>query len=630
MKPEVFAFSIDGFQVRSQYGEKLNANFEIHLDFEGPVKVGLGDEDDYAKMGLERDNILDAFTLDLIRSGNKLKSTVKISSNNPIFFPSLNLVVWATHNGGTLLENFLVIVDFQKSLELNLRGEQIKTPDKESFKYSPEFTLSQKKALHPPEIEPFADDQPSIEKEQRAESKSKTPDTKVADDNSLPEKSISPVPAKTGVMHRRRLSGVIWANPRPNPILVTEKIEKEFDKPDLTASKEEYVLQQGERLFSVARKLKIGDYHPAQIAVTIWLHNIDKFMLGNIHGISEGAKLDLKNLKEYVSDIDLQKAGNILKNQAVEWKLIKSTTSNKEGVATVSEIPLLTENLEDINDLLKQVNGWQTTWEKMDIEGHLDYYQNSEKEKPILSNKRQLMARYPRFDLEIFPKFILFQEGIPVVFFTQVFFAENLKSWGLKELDWVRTSSGWKIRDEKFYETFSNSGEQPLENEVSFGSSINPVKNLPFVIHVSSHPNKSTTVSLTNRLRKQGFDAYWAPVRMSADTFIYRVYVGRFSDWKQTHRLVEVLRKKPFGRHATAIPYPLALQIGEPNSLKEARVLLKSLRKFGFSGLLLFSFNESTGTRFRVVVGAFKNEENAKWILKQLKQFGFIGKLISP
>ena len=117
---------------------------------------------------------------------------------------------------------------------------------------------------------------------------------------------------------------------------------------------------------------------------------------------------------------------------------------------------------------------------------------------------------------------------------------------------------------------------------------------------------------------------------MSADTFIYRVYVGRFSDWKQTHRLVEVLRKKPFGRHATAIPYPLALQIGEPNSLKEARVLLKSLRKFGFSGLLLFSFNESTGTRFRVVVGAFKNEENAKWILKQLKQFGFIGKLISP
>ena len=96
MKPEVFAFSIDGFQVRSQYGEKLNANFEIHLDFDGPVKVGLGDEDDYAKMGLERDNIIDVFTLDLIRSGDKLKSTVKVSSNIPIFFPSLNPVSY-TH-----------------------------------------------------------------------------------------------------------------------------------------------------------------------------------------------------------------------------------------------------------------------------------------------------------------------------------------------------------------------------------------------------------------------------------------------------------------------------------------------------------------------------------------------------
>ena len=625
MKSEVFAFSIDSFQVRSQFGEKLNASFEIHLDFNGPVEVGLGDLDDYTKMGLERENILDALTLDLIESGDKLRRIVKIRSNNPLFFPSLNIVVWATHNGGTLLENFLITVNFQQGLALNVRGTKKKNPHKQHPKNSLEFALSQKNALRLHEK-----DESFVEKEQRVRSKSKTTDTEVADDNSLPEKFIEPVPVKTGVMHRRPLSGVIWANPRPNPILATEKIVKKVDAPDLTASKEEYVLQQGERLFSVARKFKVGDYHPAQIAATIWLHNIDKFMFGNIHGISEGVKLDLNNLKKYVSGIDLQTAGNILKNQAVEWKLIKSTTLNEEEVTKISEIPLPSERLEDIDDLLTQVNGWQATWEKMDIEGHLEYYQNLEKENPILSKKRQLMARYPKPNLQTFSKFIALNKGIPIVFFTQVFFAEKLKSWGLKELDWARTPSGWKIRGEKFYETFSRSEEEPLGNEASFGSRINPVKSLPFVIHVSSHSNKSSTLSLTNRLRKQGFDAYWAPVRMSADTFIYRVYVGRFSDLQQTQRFVQILRKEPFSSHATAIPYPFALQIGEANSLKESRVLLESLRKLDFSGLLLASFNEPMGTHFRVIVGAFKSENNAKWILKKLKQLGFAGKLIAP
>jgi hypothetical protein len=625
MKSEVFAFSIDSFQVRSQFGEKLNASFEIHLDFNGPVEVGLGDLDDYTKVGLEREDIIDALTLDLIESGDKLSRIVKIHSNNPLFFPSLNLVVWATHNGGTLLENFLVTVNFQQGLALNVRVNKKKNPHKQHPKYSPEFALSQKNALRL-----YEKDEPSVEKEQRVRPKSKTTDFEVADNNSPPEKSIEPVPVKTGVMHRRGLSGVIWANPRPNPILATEKIEKKVDALDLTVSKEEYVLLKGERLFSVARKFKVGDYHPAQIAATIWLHNIDKFMLGNIHGILEGAKLSLKNLEEHVSGIDLQMAGDILKNQAVEWKLIKGAPSNQEEIATISEVPLPSERLEGLDDLLTELNGWQATWEKMDIEGHLDYYQSLKIEKSVLSNKKQLMARYPKPNLQTFSKFIALKKGVPIVFFTQVFLAEKLKSWGLKELEWARTGSGWKICGENFYESFSRSGEQSFISAASFGSRINPVKTLPFVIHVSSHSNKFSTLSLTNRLRKQGFDAYWVPVRMSADTFIYRVYVGRFSDLQQTDRFVQILRKNSFSSHATAIPYPFALQVGEANSLKESRILLEYLRKFGFSGLLLVSFNEPIGANLRVIVGAFKNEDNAKWILKKLKQFGFAAKLISP
>jgi hypothetical protein len=253
-----------------------------------------------------------------------------------------------------------------------------------------------------------------------------------------------------------------------------------------------------------------------------------------------------------------------------------------------------------------------------------------EAENPFLNNKKLLLARYPKPHLETSSKFVVLKEGVPMVCFTQAFSSEKLKSRGLKELEWTRSSSGWKIRGENFYEWFSHSGEQSLGNYAGSEHSVNADRTLSFVIHVSSHSNKAGALSLTNQLRKNGFDAYWAPFRMSMDTFIYRVYVGRFSDWNQAHSVVRILRKKPFGRHATAIPYSLALKVGESDSLQDARMILESLRKVGLSGLLLVSYSEPLGIHFRVVVGAFKKAYNATWMLQQLKQFGFAGELISP
>jgi hypothetical protein len=630
MASEVYAFSIGELQVKSKFGEKFDASFKIELDFDGPVEVGLGDSDDYTKLGLEKQDVIDRLILDSAQPASVLKRTLQIHSNNPLFFPSLNLVVWATHNGGTLLENFLVTVDFQQSLALNVRGKKKNTSPKELPKYEPAPAVSPKTAPLPNKREQFVKDESVVKKQQEANLVNRRPDGQLLNEEHLPLKSIVPVPLKTEVKHRRRLSGVIWANPRPNPALAAMEIEKSNAAQSLSTEKGIYILQKDESLLSVARKLKSDKYHPAQIAAAIWLHNIDKFIFGNIHGIRAGAELDLNNLEKQLTNIDLKAARNILKNQAVEWKLTKSATSVQEEVLSISEIPLPSERLEDLADLFEQVRGWQDTWEKMDIKGHLAYYQVLEAETPFLNNKKLLLARYPKPHFEISSKFLVLKEGVPMVCFTEVFSSENLKSRGLKELEWTRSSSGWKIRGENFHEWFSHSGEQLLGNYAGSGHSVNADRTLSFVIHVSSHSNKAGALSLTNQLRKNGFDAYWAPFRMSMDTFIYRVYVGRFSDWNQAHRVVRILRKKSYGGHATAIPYSLALKVGEPDSLQGARIILESLRKVGLSGLLLVSYSESLGIHFRVVVGAFKKAYNATWMLQQLKQFGFSGELISP
>ena len=669
--PEVIAFSIGKIQVQSKFGEKFNASFEINLDFDGPVEVGLGNVSDYNKLGLDRQDIIDALVIDLVPTDGGLRKTVQIRSNNPLFFPSFNLVVWAIHNGGTLLENFLVTVDFQQSLALNVRGNKKNSPKLPNNEPRREPLGGQEKTLQPAETQPFAKEVSPKELAVATgpESPSRTPESKAPNEDAkvAPEESevsspevIVPVPAKAQVMHRRRLSGVIWAHPRSFPDLTTvspiqadvigtetapsatpntvtstlvEKTGPEIVQ-SLPLSNKEYVLKKGEGLFSISRKLKIGNYHPAQIAIAIWMHNIDKFIFGNINGIQEGVQLDIENLEEQVSAIDLATARSILKNQTVEWNLTRSATRVKPEVQgkNIPEIPLPSERLEDHADLFEQVTGWQTTWENMDIEGHLAYYQDLGTENPSQIRKKRFLARHPEPHLETSSKMLVLKEGNPLVFFEQEFYSETLKSRGLKEQEWTRTHSGWKIRGEKFYELSAQSAREPLANPEDLKARVNTEKTikLSFVIHVSSHANESSVVSLTNRLRQNGFDAYWVPVRISKEIQIYRIYVGRFSDWDQAQRVVRILRKKPFGGHATAIPYPFALQVGEANSLTEARILLGSLRKSGLSGLLLVSYSEPAEIHFRVVVGAFKKADNATWILQQLKQSGFIGKLISP
>ena len=669
--PEVIAFSIGKIQVQSKFGEKFNASFEINLDFDGPVEVGLGNVSDYNKLGLDRQDIVDALVIDLVPTDGGLRKTVQIRSNNPLFFPSFNLVVWAIHNGGTLLENFLVTVDFQQSLALNVRGNKKNSPKLPNNEPRREPLGGQEKTLQPAETQPFAKEVSPKELAVATgpESPSRTPESKAPNEDAkvAPEESevsspevIVPVPAKAQVMHRRRLSGVIWAHPRSFPDLTTvspiqadvigtetapsatpntvtstlvEKTGPEIVQ-SLPLSSKEYVLKKGEGLFSISRKLKIGNYHPAQIAIAIWMHNIDKFIFGNINGIQEGVQLDIENLEEQVSAIDLATARSILKNQTVEWNLTRSATRVKPEVQgkNIPEIPLPSERLEDHADLFEQVTGWQTTWENMDIEGHLAYYQDLGTENPSQIRKKRFLARHPEPHLETSSKMLVLKEGNPLVFFEQEFYSETLKSRGLKEQEWTRTHSGWKIRGEKFYELSAQSAREPLANPEDLKARVNTEKTikLSFVIHVSSHANESSVVSLTNRLRQNGFDAYWVPVRISKEIQIYRIYVGRFSDWDQAQRVVRILRKKPFGGHATAIPYPFALQVGEANSLTEARILLGSLRKSGLSGLLLVSYSEPAEIHFRVVVGAFKKADNATWILQQLKQSGFIGKLISP
>ena len=119
-------------------------------------------------------------------------------------------------------------------------------------------------------------------------------------------------------------------------------------------------------------------------------------------------------------------------------------------------------------------------------------------------------------------------------------------------------------------------------------------------------------------------------MRVSKDVQIYRVYIGRFANWDQAHRVVQTLWRKRLARHATAIPYPFTLQVGEVDSIVKARELIEELRLKEISSFLSVSSGEPEGIKFEVFVGAFKKLDNAIWLMKELEQGGFNFKKISP
>ena len=232
MASPAFAFSVGDIQIKSKFGEIFDASFEINLDHEGAYEVVLGDVNDYKKLGLVRPSLVNSLILEKPTVTTGLKKVVHISSQNPLFFPSFNLVILAKHNGGTLLENYLVTVDFQKGLAINSLGKKnkksspspktkntkIKSPIEKGKALQLDLALSKQKEVIVPQ-------KPKVES-------SSSPLTSF-------NKKIVAVVAPTAVVNhlqsRRKLFGAIWAVPKR--VAIPSHHVQDFSPPEKVVDK---------------------------------------------------------------------------------------------------------------------------------------------------------------------------------------------------------------------------------------------------------------------------------------------------------------------------------------------------------------------------------------------------------
>lgn len=637
LSSSAFAFSTGNVQIKSKFGEVFDASFEVNLDHEDAYEVILGDVSDYKKLGLVRPSLLNSLILEKPTVITGLKKVIHISSQNPLFFPSFNLVIIAKHNGGTLLENYLVTVDFQKDLAINARGKKNKksSPPPKTKNTKIESPIGKGKALQldlalSKQKEVIVPQKPQIESNS---SPSISFNKKVV--------AIAPTVVVKHLQSRRMLSGAIWAVPKRVAIpshrvqdfsMPKEVVEKQKGSEDLQ-SEDNVVLKKGEGLFAVARKMKIKNIHLSRIVVALWMKNIDKFVYGNINGIKPGTLLDKSGIEKLAVKIDLQTVKSVLNGQLHEWKLIKRKPDKVEKTETsIQEIPLPVERLDNVTSIFDWISGWKSSWEENDIGKHISFYKEKKSEDsssvqgdPI--RKKKLFLKFPNPRLSLSSKQLILKQGMPWVVFEQHFLSESLKSRGTKEIGVVWGNGTWKIDKEKFYTKKTTVTDI---NDSFRRKNISHENKFPYVVHVSSHSNQLEATAASNNLRKNGYDAYTAPVRVSKNIQIYRVYIGRFINWSQAHRMVSALRGKRLARYATAIPYPFTLRVGEVDSIVVARQLIEKLRLNGVSSFLSISSEEPQGIKFEIFVGAFKKPNNGIWLMKKLEQRGFNFKKISP
>jgi Tfp pilus assembly protein FimV len=411
------AFSFEGIDIQSKFGERFRAELSILLEENDEFQVQIGDKDDYQRLELERPRIIDDLKIVIPDATEEGRRTIQVVSGRPLFFPSFNLIIRGTSDGGTLLENYLVAVDFQQNLALNVQ---------EGKKQSPETIIPSPKK----EVDLLkgggaaADSTTSMEtqKELVADGEGGVP-LEVADEegpSGIPPRVDAPSwmgkpPAQLkGVRGRDTyFPGATWVSqketpdkmPPFNPSELPKEVEEEMTQvprkesapsqaktvtpetlpPDLRVENSSSPglgygpLARGENLFSIAKKLDTGESDLGRVAVALWMENPDSFMYGNMNGIKEGSRLNLENLKQRLEDIESKMAREVLGNQWQEWKVIReklSVVENEVFDGMAQEIPLPSENEDEKKMIFEMLRYWKESWEKGDLDQHLTHFAN--------------------------------------------------------------------------------------------------------------------------------------------------------------------------------------------------------------------------------------------------------------
>lgn len=516
------AFSLGRIRVTGDYDKAFRAEIPVRVDGRAGLSVTLGGDEDYKRIGVKRPGFIDNLRVEVaghpLLEGQKI---IYVTSPDPIYRPSFNLVVKARLGGGMILENYFLALDFQKNLTLELPQSE---EEREAMKKIAEELKSlkpgaEKRPAPEPPVETAAaepEDQAAMIEKMRGEEREAVRREKAVAPAPEPAPEAEPESAAPApeaqiivediVIKAQEPEAVMAALAEPKqapvePAAAMEPIEQAEPagrtEPVMPAvhgvlpvfsaepARNVYHVLNGDTLYKIAKKLGASGADMDRVVVALWTHNKDSFIKGNLHGIRSGARLDFSRVNKTAEGITVSGARRIIAEQWPVWR----------GSAAVAKVAREEEAQEAES---KPESGTEPQPEEI--------VAVAEKEPEPAAPEKQ--------------------------------------------------------------------AEQAKESE-------KPGR--PFVVHVASFVDREQARRLVALFRKKGYNAFEVLSFVPEKGNWYRVVMERFGSIEEAEEFSRSIKRLGLSRYTRILKLPYAIRIGEPMDADEAAALAGKYSGKGFS-----------------------------------------------
>jgi len=244
----VWALGLGQIRVKAMPHRMFKAEIPLLIGpDEEDISASAGTRMDYDMLQLQRRNFVDSLKItvkdDPLHPGGKM---LEISATKPVKQSAFNLLIRATAGGGTVLENFFLVLDFRKSLSLELPEKQTAETEKRVRRIArkkvrkprvqPRKPVPEPEKLSPPPPPPVYIEKAKVEKPEAPKEKTLTkPDPKreIVVERYSKEQAVSRIPAPPPLPPKKVVPAPKPAPQPVAPVVVAEKedVKKPLPKP---------------------------------------------------------------------------------------------------------------------------------------------------------------------------------------------------------------------------------------------------------------------------------------------------------------------------------------------------------------------------------------------------------------
>lgn len=563
------AFSLGAIEVKSSFDENFVAEIPVRVDGRNGLQVFIGNENDYSRLGIQRDKAVDKLSLH-IEPVDKDKVIVRFSSIQPLNQSSINLVIKATLDGGTIIENYFLAVDFQKTLSLNLADT----------KKSEDVSVSQTDQT-PGSLKPVAE---------KAEEKV------VRDDSGARIEELQNVITDLRVRIKD----------------LEAQLHSTFQE---TSAKAEIIftknLRMGDKLKDVEELQKILKTDPS-----IYPEGVVDGHFGRLTRVAV-----IRFQEKYASDILLPlnlKSGTGFVGPMTRKKL-NSLYGAKilfdDGSESGITYQISDESSVKANKIKQLIMSWEEDWEAKDLEKYISHYSAGFMSRGNnLSSwkeyKREFNDKQKWIEISVENIQIRREGNLIVASFIQKFKSNRINSMGRKTLYFERQGEEWKIKSETWNKDI-------------------PSLTHPYVVHIYSFNKRNAAIKTINYLRKEGFSAYESPFNLTDKGIWYRVFVDRFFSKREAEEFAKSIIKRGYANYAKELELPYAIETGIFESDGDA---FKEMLRLGEKGYSSYPLMVCDADRcfYHILIGAYTDSEQARPLSEELTNNGIQNKIVQP